>query len=729
MDLKRRTFMTALGLAAAGSLLPGCERETHRLMPYLLPDDEIVPGIADWYASTCHECQAGCGIAVRVMEGRAKKIEGNPAHPLNQGKLCAKGQAALQGLYHPDRIQTPLRREQRGDRGPFVPLSWETGMEQLAERLRSAKGRIVMISRPLSGTLAELASTFLRAVGGELFFYEAGADLPLREACRAAFGMDTWPHMDLAHSDYLLSFGAPFLEDWLSPVSMGIAYGYMRQGRPSRRGRFVQVEPRLSLTGANADHWIPIRPGTEGLLAFGVGHVLLADGASSLSVTQRRSYEQVYADIPLDRIAAATDIPRDQIVRTAREFGAADAPLAIGGGAACAHSNATDSLMAIQGLNVITGGIGRAGGLSFYRPATFPADPTVPWISERSLGELAQRGASLVLLYDSNPLYAVPPSIPLRRLFEQADFVASFSPFMDDSTSSADLILPDHSALESWGDHVQPGSSRIQAVSLSQPAVLPLHDTRPIGDTLLALADRLDMKGFPWNDFHTLLRDRWRRFLADRSGSDDDKQFEAAWTHHVQQGGWWGRPAAGIAAAGSHPPSTYEPARFDGDEREWPLHFLPYPSPALGRGRGANLPWLQELPDAMTTAMWGTWAEINPRTAQAHGIKQGDMMRIVSRQGSIEIPALYYPGIRPDVIAVPMGQGQTDYGRYASRRGVNPMSILAPLFDGRTGALASAATRIRIEATGMPGRPILLEPAALDPGHALLTIGKARRSA
>ncbi|MCC2642362.1 MAG: Nitrate reductase [Nitrospira sp.] len=721
--------MTALGLAAAGSLLPGCERETHRLVPYLLPDDEIVPGVADWYASTCHECHAGCGIAVRVMEGRAKKIEGNPAHPLNQGKLCAKGQASLQGLYHPDRIRAPLGRERRRDQGPFLPLSWETGMDQLAERLRSAKGRVVMISRPLSGTLAELASTFLRAVDGELFFYEPGADLPLREACHTAFGIETWPHVDLAHSDYLLSFGAPFLEDWLSPVSLGVAYGYMRQGRPSTRGRFVQIEPRLSLTGANADHWIPIRPGTEGLLAIGIGQVLLAERPSSLSVTQRRSYEQVYAAIPLDRIAAATDISRDLIVRTAREFGAAAAPLAIGGGAACAHSNATDSLMAIQGLNVITGGIGRTGGLRFYRPATFPADPTVPWISERSLGELAQRGPSVLLLYGSNPLYAVPPSVPLRPLFEQADFVASFSSFMDDSSSSADLILPDHSPLESWGDHVLPASSPVQAVSLSQPVVRPLHDSSALGDTLLALANRLGLEGFPWNDFHTLLRVRWRSFLSNRPGQGEEKEFEDAWASHVQQGGWWGQPAPDIAAAGSHPPSTYEPARFDGDEREWPLHFLPYPSPALGRGRGAHLPWLQELPDAMTTAMWGTWAEINPRTAQANGIKQGDMMRIVSRHGSIEVPALYYPGIRPDVIAVPMGQGHGDYGRYAGRRGVNPMSILAPLFDGPTGTLASAATRIRIEATGMPGRPILLEPAALDPGRELLTIGKARTSA
>jgi anaerobic selenocysteine-containing dehydrogenase len=728
MKLKRRTFIKALGLAAAGSFLPGCEREVHHLVPYVLPDDEIVPGVADWYASTCRECEAGCGIVVRVMEGRAKKIEGNPGHPLNQGKLCAKGQAALQGLYNPDRIREPLRRTERGSRRPFEPLAWEEALAQLTERLRKLKGPAMMISRPLSGSLAELFSTFMRAIGGELYFYEPNADLPLREASRAIFGMDTWPHIDLAESDYLLSFGAPFLEGWLSPVSLGIAYGQMRQGRPMTRGRFVQVEPRLSLTGASADRWIPVRPGAAGLVAMGIGQVLLAERPSALPEAERRTYERIYGDIPLDQIAAVTDVPREELLRLAREFGSARAPLAIGGGATCAHTNAAESLAAIQGLNVIMGRIGKPGGLRLYEPALFPRPQSVPWLTERSLGELTQRAMSVVLLYDSNPLHAAPPSIELRRFFEQADFVASFSPFMDDSTSAADLILPDHSSLESWGDHVQPASFPTSVVTLSQPVVTPLSDTRAVGDTFLSLAHRLSLKGFPEDTFHAFLQNRWRRALGDQLGNHGEEAFAAAWAHHVQQGGWWGEPRRELAETVAHPPPPHVAAAFDGEDVDWPLYFHPYPSPSLGEGRGANLPWLQELPDTLTSVMWGTWAEINPGTAQAHGIKQGDIVRIVSRHGSIEVPALYYPAIRPDVIAVPMGQGHWEYGRYASGRGVNPQSILAPLFDHRTGVLASAATRVRIEATGRPGRPVLLEPSALDPGHELLTIGKARTS-
>ncbi len=725
MDLKRRTFMKALGLAAAGSVLPGCEREVHRLVPYVLPDDEIVPGVANWYASTCRECNAGCGIIVRVMEGRAKKIEGNPDHPLNRGKLCALGQASLQGLYNPDRLREPLRRASRADKSPHMPLPWDDAISILAERLRTAQDPVIMISGPLSGTLADLVSTFLRSIGGTLFFYDPGAELPLRAACHTAMGMNAWPHFDLAHSDYLLSFGAPFLEQWLSPVSFGIAYGHMRQGRRVTRGRFVQIEPRLSLTGANADQWIPIRPGTEGLLAIGIGQILLAEGASNLPGDQRRSYEQFYAGIPLERIATWTDIRRDLLIRTAREFAGATTPLAMGGGAACSHTNATVSLMAINGLNAITGNIGRAGGLRFHKPADFPADATVPWLTEQAIEVLARTRHSVVLLYDCNPLYTVPPSVPISNLFEQADFVASFSRFLDESTSAADLILPDHSALESWGDHVQTDLFPQAAVSLAQPVVSPLYNTRALGDTILSVARRLDPAQFPPYGFHQLLRAQWRRFLTQPHRDSSDEEFESTWAGYLQQGGWWSPSAPDLTITKSRPPAAYEPARFDGSEKDFPLHFFPYPSPALGHGRGANVPWLQELPDTLTTAVWGTWAEINPHTARSYGITQGDMIRIISRHGSIEIPVLFYPGIRPDVIAVPMGQGHVEYGRYARHRGANPLSILAPLYDRETGSLAVGATRIRIEATGVAGKLVLMEEPRVKPGHELLTIRKA----
>jgi anaerobic selenocysteine-containing dehydrogenase len=457
----------------------------------------------------------------------------------------------------------------------------------------------------------------------------------------------------------------------------------------------------------------------------------MAEGRSNISGRLQRAYEQVYAGVSMDHVAAATGIPREQLIRIGREFSMAAAPLAMGGGAACGHTNGTDSMLAVNGLNAIAGNLGRPGGVHFYRPAAFDSGPSVPWLTERTLMELAQRkggeSPTLWLIYDANPVYAMPSSIPVRGLFERAHYVASFSSFLDDTTALADLVLPDHSPLEAWGDHVQPASSPTRAVSLQQPAVVPLYDTRAIGDTFLQIAAWLKLPEFAgWENFPALMQARWRDFLTFEGGNAGGEQVEDAWIWSLQQGGWWREPARNEPVSQVPPPPAYEPCRFDGDEPDFPLHLLPYPAPHLGYGRGASLPWLQELPDTLTTVMWGSWAEINPATARRLDINQGDVIRVHSRHGALEVPALHFPGIRPDVIAIPIGQGHGHYGRYASGRGINPLSILAPLFDRRSGALATGATRVRIEKTGMPARLALLERPGVQPGSELLTIRSLR---
>jgi anaerobic selenocysteine-containing dehydrogenase len=724
--------MKALGLTAAGTLLPGCEREVRHLVPYVLPDDEIVPGVADWYASTCGECSAGCGIIVRVMEGRAKKIEGNPDHPVNRGKLCAQGQAALQRLYNPDRLRGPLQRTGGPAGGTLSPVAWDDGLQELAARLRNVKGKVIMISRPLSGTLEEVVSTFIRSLGGKLFFYETTSELPLRAAAQRAFGIREIPHYDIAEADYLLSFGAPFLEQWLSPVRFGIAFGHMRQGRRTRRGRFVHIEPRLSLTAANADRWVPIRPGMEGMLALGIGQVMLTAQRSRLPATQLPAFEKFYGSLTLEEVSFHTEIPAARIRDLAGAFAEADCPLAIGGGPACAHTNAFESQMAIQGLNALAGNINRRGGVRFYQAIASDRHQDTPWLSERHIRELAQAAEDgqekpVLLLYDCNPLFTVPPAVPIRSLFDRASFIASFSGSLDESTAEAELILPDHSQLETWGDHVQGGDLARPAASLIQPVVTPLHDTRAIGDTILDLTRRLNKSKVEAGNFSQQVKKRWQKLVTSQA-PDRGMREQLDWEEGLQRGGWWSSTVSERPLTMSLPPLTYQPAAFDGESSEFPLYFYPYPSPVLGQGRGANLPWLQELPDTMTSAIWGSWVEINPATCRSMGIRQGDLVRIHSRHGSIEAPALHYPGLRPDVIAMPIGQGHTDYGRYASHRGTNPLSILAPLFDRESGALASGATRIRLEPLKVPGRLILIERADTTTGQDVISIERTPSS-
>jgi anaerobic selenocysteine-containing dehydrogenase len=709
MDLKRRDFLKVVGLGAAGSMLSGCGGETAKLIPYVLPDEEIIPGIANWYASVCRECEAGCGMIVRVMEGRARKIEGNPDHPLNRGKLCARGQASLQGLYNPDRIQGPLQREGKRGEGRFKPIPWEDGISRWVSALQKHPGGAVMISRPVPGTLADLFSTFMKEISGRLLFYEPSSERPLREANRRSFGIDFLPDYDLANTTSLLSFGAPFLSHWLSPVHFGIAYGEMRQERPAVRGRFVQVEPRLSLTAASADRWVPIRPGTEGLLAIAIGRLILKEGRTNLSRGDRGRFERFYNAFSIDPIANETGVAKEEIVRLAREFYTAASPLAIGGGIASEQTNGTNTLVAINALNLLVGNINRPGGIRFFEPPDFPSS-RAEVVGEQALLDLKEPSKklsrSVLMLYQSNPLYTLPPSMRFRQVFDEADLIVSFSPFLDESTAMADLILPDHFFLESWGDHLNEG---IVSVGLAQPVVIPRYDTRPVGDIFLNAANRFGggvKERLSWTDFRTMVREQWQGFFSRRQAG---QPFEAAWVEALQKGGWWKPEGESVSISRRGAPSAPELARFEGSEKEFPFHFYPFPSMALHHGEGANRPWLQELPDPMTTVVWGSWVEIHPKTAREYGLAERDLVRVISPYGEVEAPVIFFPGNPPDLISMPLGQGHTAYGRYAKGRGVNPLTLLAPLFDAPSGALATGATRVRIEQVGRKGRPVLVD--------------------
>ncbi|NGZ95740.1 MAG: nitrate reductase [Nitrospira sp. WS110] len=718
MNLGRRTLFKLAGAATAGSIIPGCQKEVDRLVPYLLPDDQIVPGVANWYASVCSECSAGCGILVRVMEGRAKKVEGNPDHPVNHGKLCAKGQASLQSLYNPDRLRQPLQREGRRGQGTFVPLKWEEGLQRLAQVLRDRREPPLMVTRPLSGTLARLLSEFMDSIGGTLYFYAPDAELPVHAAWRESMGCDGAPFYDLAHADYLLSFGAPFLEHWLSPVAMGIAFGHMRQGRTTVRGRYVHIEPRMSVTAANADQWLPIRPGTEGMLALGIGRLILDGHQSTSSGKELERFRMFYGSVRLEDIESATGLSRDVISRLAHDFVSARAPLAMGGGSACSQTNGTLSLIAINGLNALASSMGRqslARGFPCHEPRP---DRSIPWLTEQTVFQLVEKqnadAGPVLLLYGCNPLFTMPPSVPIKTLFEQASSVVSFSSFLDESSEYADLLLPDRDPLESWGDYAV--ESPAQVIGLSQPVVTPLYHTKQLGDTILDLSRRLGLGGVQAMTFYDRLRERWRTFLGDKAHDETDDWFEQAWVARLQEGGWWPEEGgAGAPPANFAPSRGFEQARFVGEEREYPFVLHPYPSMALGHGEGANRPWLQELPDTLTTVVWGSWIEINPVTARDLGITQGDSVRVISPFGSLTASVVLFPGIHPGVVAMPLGQGHASYGRYAKNRGVNPAELLAPALDGMTGTLAAGATRVRIEPTGTKGRLVTLERPTMEP--------------
>lgn len=728
--MERRDFLKISAVASATAALDGCGNPDHQLIRFI-PEEDLVPGIAVWKPSICTLCPAGCGLIVRVMQGEAevvrdgrlgllkmglaKKLEGNPAHPVNQGKLCPRGQAGLQVTYHPDRLKGPLGRVGPRGSAQFREMTWDTALRQLVSQLSdlqssNQEGGVAVIASPLRGQkkviFDAITNHFKKSLSVESAFF---ADDVIRSANAASFGHPLSPTLDLAQSNYVLSFGADFLGTWNSPVAQAIGFGEMRKGRPGQRGKFVQFEQRISQTGASADEWIFVQPGAEGVLALGLAHVIMAEKLRSAATAGHASslidgWSKGLPDYAPERIAAQTGVKAETIARIAREAAGHDPAVAVIGNAATAQTNGLFNALAVNALNALLGSVGKPGGILFG-----PAQATkASGISLEVLASQLNSGAApvkVLLLYSANPVFTAPAAWGVRAALDKVPFIVSFSSFMDETTALADLILPDHSPLESWIDDVPVTGSLRTVVSVAPPAMRSLHNTRSTPDVLLDVAHQLGgdlAKALPWKTYDEAIQASFAALYKEK-GTKTAKDADEFWTKAQEQGGWWSAEAnPAPIAAGSAPSGVAKTAapQFDGAANEYPFHFLPFASQLFYDGSLAHLPWMQEAPDPLSTVMWGTWVELNPRTAQKLSIQQGDLLEVASQHGKLQAPALMNPGIAPDVVGMPVGQGHESFTRYATGRGANPISILSPSTVEGTDSFAWAATRVKLSVVG-----------------------------
>jgi len=728
--MERRDFLKISAVAGATAALDGCGNPDHQLIRFL-PEEDLIPGMATWKPSICTLCPAGCGLLVRVMAGEAevirngqlgllqmnlaKKLEGNPLHPINQGKLCPRGQSGLQVTYHPDRVKSPLVRNGRRGSGLFREVSWDDAMKQLLSQLSGLQGNnqeggLAFVTAPLRGQrrmiLDSFVASFKHARPIEFAFFD---DSVMRLANSASFGYALPPTVDIGQSNYVISLGADFLGTWNSPVAQSVGFGNMRKGRPGQRGKFVQFEPRISQTGASADEWIPVRPGFEGRLALSLAHVLIAEklrvpAAAGRAGSLIEGWPQGLPDYAPEKMAEQVGVKGDTIARIAREAAAHDPAVAMIGDAALAHTNGLFNAIAVNALNALLGSVGRQGGILFS-PVPSPKQPAASfatWVSQISSGAAAVR---VLLLYNANPVFATPIAWGVREALDKIPFIASFGSFIDETSALADLILPDHSPLESWLEDIPVAGSAKSVFSLAPPAMNPLHNSRSTPDVLLDVAHQLGgdvAKALPWKSYEEAIRDSFA-VLYKQKANKAAKNVDEFWQQAQKQGGWWsneeskGSPSSG-ASAGTAKKSSVP--QFYGDLSQYPFFFLPFASQLFYDGSLANLPWMQEAPDPLSTVMWGTWVEINPSTAGKLAIQQGNLVEVASPYGTLRAPALLTPGIAPDVIAMPIGQGHENFTRYATGRGSNPLSILSPAGVEGTGSLAWAATRVKVSLVG-----------------------------
>ena len=739
--ITRRDFIRLAGISAAAAGLSSCLGEP-------LPDflaQPSVPGITSpsldhWAPTVCRICPAGCGVLVRVVDGRAVNVQGNPRHPLNQGKVCPRAQATLQVLYDPDRIQHPLRRTSKRGSGRWERIPWEEAIAQVARHLLRMRQQgeahtLLFLHDAPPGHMHELIVRFCQAYGSPNTVSAEGLDAERLTHLLTQGWFDLAAH-NWEETAYVLFFGGSFLEDWVPQVHLLRAYSYMRRGRPDLRARLVQIGPRFSVSAAKVDEWVPLLPGRQGALALGMAHVIIRERLYDQDfVADHSEGFDDFASFVLEgytpeKVTGLTGVPSETIRRLAREFVGNRPAVAVAGRGLAEGTNTLSSHLAIHALNGLVGSIDVPGGVLRPRQAPFTPWESLPEPSPEprldgagsvayplaanaphSLPERILVGAPYapraLFLYETNPLFEGAGANRWHDVFQRVPFIVSFSSFLDESTRHADLVLPNHTFPERWVDGTPPGGPGTATIGIGRPVIEPLYDTRHTGDVLLALAQTVGgsmVAHLPWAGYEELLRFRTRG-LFEAGGSIQADSFDRFWSELQEQGVWFGAPYAfgqweQVLTTPSghfqfHP--DYEPTRYSGGGSEFPLHLIPYRVIADAGCRAPNAPLLWEMYGLHIKEMWRNWAELHPETAHQLGIEDGDPVWVESPQGRIRLKARIYEGTLPDAINVPLGGGHTAGGRWASQvGGGNVAELVVPQTDPQAGTVAWCGTRVKV---------------------------------
>jgi menaquinone reductase, molybdopterin-binding-like subunit len=584
VTIPRRQFIGILATAAAGAAagFPGGRAFNDALMT---ADQPLFPpgGLERFVTSVCTACPGSCGIRVRRIGERVVRIAGNPLDPISGGRLCAKGQAAVQSLYHPDRLTAPLRRTgPRGRLSSFRPATWDEAMEEIGGTLRAVREEqrpeaVVLIRGASGDSGTRAASRFLDAYGSpnDIVFDRAGEAgaiaMMLTQGVRAA------PAPDIHGADYILNLGSEFLEASSSPVYSSRAYGDFRQTRTSGRGKLVHVDPRLSITAAAADEWIAIRPGTHATFALGVAAAIVAEDLHDRDFVDERTsgfdgeagnLRSVLAQyFPLERVSTATGASGNVILRVARELAGARAGLALAPNKGPLVGASVYDHLAAHVLNALIGNIDQPGGvllaeetpIALERPrrdavaAAGHRRPRLDGLDGDSLcgADLEQLALAfetgqpyrpeVLLIAGADPVYATTAQERFATALGDVPLVVVFATIASDTSLYADWILPQSHFLEQWNLQTSPAAVPFPIASVGVAALgEPLHDTRPLADVFLDLARRSGVgEALPWSDSPALVRAESDRLYETRRGAIVGTDFDAAWVRMMERAGWW----------------------------------------------------------------------------------------------------------------------------------------------------------------------------------------------
>ncbi len=641
----RRDFLKFFGFSIASSaLIAGCEQPVNKAIPYLFKPEEVIPGKSNYYASTFFDGDDFSSILVKVRDGRPIKIEGND---LAGEGTSSRMQASVLELYDTSRLSQPVEGSNN--------ITWEEADQRIAEGLnslsRSGKKTVILTGTVISPSTRQIISEFVDYYPGmEWIQYDPLSFSAMLEANSAFFKRRVIPSIYFDKAELIVSFGADFLGTWLMPVRFARQYAEGRRvnGDNPSMSRHVHFESSLSLTGANADERIPVRTDQLHNILVYLYEKLRGNNPASLP-----GYENV-----VDELA-------DQLKEKAgRSI------------IVCGYNDKTLQEL-VNGINLLLGNYGQT--LDINRPVYLRSGNDA---AMHNLTQEMNRGEiGALLIHNVNPVYDLPDGEDFARGLEKVELKVSMAMAQDETSVLCDFVCPDHHYLESWGD-AEPVRGYY---SLQQPVIRPLGNTRQLQDNLLLWSGEA-------TGYHDYLKNFWENNIFPLTGVS--ASFVDFWNDCLQKGilelPYIDEPQPSVSQQSISDLLSGLPAAPENDGM---LVMEICQNIAIGSGRHANNPWLQELPDPVSKICWDNYLAVSPSDARSLFLSSGD---VVLLNNKLRIPVLVQPGQASGTVSAAMGYGRRVSGKVARGVGVNVM----PLGSYRDGYIQYGFSVSSIEKTG-----------------------------
>jgi molybdopterin-containing oxidoreductase family iron-sulfur binding subunit len=659
----RRDFLKYLGFStAAATLAASCEMPVRKVVPYLKKPESLIPGVANYYASTYINEGDVLPVIVKQRDGRPIKIEGNDKSTITGGGTSARAQASVLDLYDGTRLRYPTQND--GKDFKEIP-TFDVLDKAIGEKL-AGKTVALLTSTLNSPSTTQIITEFLAKYPGSRHVqYDAISYSGMLLANEACYGKRALPSYHFDNAKVIVSLGADFLGTWLSPVEFAHQYSKNRKvsAEKPEMSRHIHFEGNLSLTGSNADDRIMHKPSEKAAIALNILSKL-GGAVTAPALTGKELNDGV--KLAVDQLNAHK-----------------------GEALVVCGSNDVNLQVIVNAINELIGANGKTinwAVTSNYRQGIDADFNTL-------INDMNSGAVGAVLIYGANPAYTYFESKKFADALKKVPVSISLNPTMDETTELCKYSVPAHHWLESWGD----AEPKTGYYSLIQPSINPLFKTRALQTSLLKWSGSA-------MDYDTYFRDFWTKKLA-----TTEAYFQALQDGVIE-------PAPSVAAATYNNAKLAEAVAKVGGAKAGNYELVIYQKVSMGSGNQANNPWLQELPDPISKVTWDNYAMISPAMAKAIlGIdvlgsqRDGDRYEVTPEKPVISIkvngkeislPALIIPGIHPNVVAVALGYGRQsgtpektkeNIGMSANGAGVNAYPLVS--FDG-TGFRYSAVAEI-----------------------------------